>query len=246
MSTLTNKVVLITGASRGIGADIAVAVAAQGAKTVVNYAGNHAAATAVVNRITAAGGEAIAIQGDVSDPAAVKSLYDQAIARFGKVDAVVNNAGIAIYKLLKDVTDEEFNRVFDINVKGVFNMMREAATRLADGGTILNFSSSTTRMLLPTYSAYSATKAAVEQMSRVFAKEVGQRNIRVNTIAPGPTNTELFNDGKTEEQIARLAALSPFNRIGEPVDITRVVLFLLSDEAGWINAQTLPVNGGTV
>jgi 3-oxoacyl-[acyl-carrier protein] reductase len=151
------------------------------------------------------------------------ALFDAAINQYGKVNILVNNAGINIYKLVKDTTEEDFDRIFQINVKGVFLGLKEAATRLQDHGRVINFSSSVTRLMLPTYGTYSATKAAVEQLTRVFAKEVGARGITVNSISPGPTNTDLFLEGKTEETIQRLASMSALGRIGEPEDISRVV-----------------------
>ncbi|MCF2502143.1 SDR family oxidoreductase [Dyadobacter sp. CY107] len=244
MKNLTDKVILVTGASRGIGAAIARALAAAGAKVIVNYAGSQQAADQTVSEITSHGGEAIAIRADVSSAADVKTLFDTAIALYGKIDVVVNNAGIMITKLLKDTTDEDFTRQFDINVRGTFNTMREAATRLSDKGSIINFSSSVNRIMLPTYSTYVATKAAVEQLTRVFSKEVGARGINVNSISPGPTNTELFTKGKPQEVIDTLSSLSAFNRIGEPDDIAKIVVFLASDEAKWINAQNIGANGG--
>jgi 3-oxoacyl-[acyl-carrier protein] reductase len=244
MKTLNEKVILVTGASRGIGAAIANKLATSGAKVIVNYAGGKEAADKTVNEIIANGGDAIALQADVSKAEEVKNLFDSAIAHYGKIDVLVNNAGIMITKLLKDTTDEDFSRQFDINVRGTFNTMREAATKLADHGSIINFSTSVNRIMLPTYSTYVATKAAVEQLTRVFAKEVGARNINVNSVSPGPTNTELFTQGKSDEVIARLASLSAFNRIGEPNEIANVVTFLASDEAKWISAQNIGVNGG--
>lgn len=244
MKTLKDKVILVTGASRGIGASIAEKLAAAGAKVIVNYAGGKEAAALTVNKILAQGGAAISIQADVSNSAAVKALFDSAIEHFGKIDVLVNNAGIMITKLLKDTTDEDFTKQFDVNVKGTFNTMREAATRLADQGSIINFSTSVNRIMLPGYSTYVATKAAVEQLTRVFSKEVGARGINVNSISPGPTNTELFTNGKPQELIDRLASLSAFNRIAEPEDIAQVVVFLASDEAKWITAQNIGVNGG--
>ncbi|SEL59721.1 3-oxoacyl-[acyl-carrier protein] reductase [Chitinophaga rupis] len=244
MSTLTNKIALVTGASRGIGATVARHLAAAGAKVVINYAGGKEAADQLVNEIKEKGGDAIAVQADVSKSADVKNLFDTAIAHYGKIDILVNNAGIMITKLLKDTTDEDFSRQFDINVKGVFNTLREAATRLADNGSVINFSSTTTRVMMPTYGTYVGTKAAVEQFTRIFAKEVGSRGINVNTVSPGPTNTELFTKGKSDELIGRLASLSPFNRIGEPEDTARVVVFLASDDAKWVNAQNIGANGG--
>ncbi|MCF0056366.1 SDR family oxidoreductase [Dyadobacter sp. CY356] len=244
MSNLTEKVILVTGASRGIGAAISHKLAQAGAKVIVNYAGGKEAAEQTVNDIIAKGGDAIAIQADVSNAGQVKAMFDAAIAHYGRIDVLVNNAGVMITKLLKDTTDEDFTRQFDINVRGTFNTMREAATRLADKGSIINFSTSVNRIMLPAYSTYVATKAAVEQLTRVFSKEVGSRGINVNSVSPGPTNTELFTNGKSQEVIDRLASLSAFNRIGEPEDIAQIVLFLASDEAKWINAQNIGANGG--
>jgi 3-oxoacyl-[acyl-carrier protein] reductase len=243
MDTLKNKIAIVTGASKGIGASVAKTLAGAGAAIVVNYAGSKDAAEQVVNDITSAGGTAIAVQGDVSKANDVKNLFAQTIARFGRVDILVNNAGVMITKPIVDTTDEEFDKQFDTNVKGVFNALREAATHLADKGSIVNFSTSVNRIMLPGYATYVATKAAVEQLTRVFAKEVGKRGINVNSISPGPTNTELFTNGKSEETISRLASLSAFNRIGDPQDIANVVLFLVSDEAKWISAQNVGVNG---
>jgi 3-oxoacyl-[acyl-carrier protein] reductase len=241
---LQNKVAIVTGSSKGIGMHIARNLAGAGARVVINYASDQTAADRVVAEIHSAGGESIAVRANVGNSAEVKALFDAAIARFGKVDLLINNAGIAIYKFIKETTDDDFDRIFDINVKGVFLTLREAATRLADGGRIINLSSSVTRLMMPAYGSYSATKAAVEQLTRVFAKEVGARGITVNSISPGPTNTELFTAGKTEETIKRLASMAALGRIGEPEDIARVVLFLVSDEAAWITAQNLGVNGG--
>ena len=244
MSTLKDKIILVTGSSRGIGATIARQLAVAGAKVIVNYAGGKDAAQQVVEDIKQQGGDAIALQADVSKSEEVKALFDAAIEHYGRIDVLVNNAGIMITKLIKDTTDEEFTRQFDINVKGTFNTMREAATRLADKGSIINFSTSVNRIMLPGYGTYVATKAAVEQLTRVFSKEVGARGINVNSVSPGPTNTELFTNGKSEEVIARLASLSAFNRIGEPNDIAQVVVFLAGDDAKWISAQNIGVNGG--
>lgn len=244
MSTLNEKVILVTGASRGIGAAIARQLAEAGAKVIVNYAGGKDAAEQVVNDIKQQGGDAIAVQADVSRAGDVKAMFDTAIAHYGRIDVLVNNAGIMLLKHIKDTTDEEFDRQFNINVKGTFNTMREAATRLADKGSIINFSTSVLRIMLPAYGTYVATKAAVEQLTRVFAKEVGNRGINVNSVSPGPTGTDLFFNGKSQEAIDRLASLSAFNRIGEPADIAKVIVFLASDEAKWISAQNIGINGG--
>ncbi|MCF0074671.1 SDR family oxidoreductase [Dyadobacter sp. CY261] len=243
MNSLENKVALVTGASRGIGAAIALHLAAAGAKVIVNYTSGMEAAQQTVAAIESQGGEAIALQADVSNAQQVKELFDAAIAHFGKIDVLVNNAGIMITKLLKDTTDEEFTRQFEVNVRGTFNTLREAATRLADGGSIINFSSTTTRVMMPTYATYVATKGAVEQMTRVFAKEIGARGVNVNAVLPGPTNTELFTKGKPQEVIDRLASLNAFNRLGEPDDIAKVVAFLAGDDAKWISGQTIGLNG---
>jgi 3-oxoacyl-[acyl-carrier protein] reductase len=243
VKTLHNKVVLITGASKGIGAVVAKQIAEAGAKVIVNYSGSKQAAEEVVQHIINAGGEAIAVQADVSKTPEVKTLFDTAITHFGKIDVLVNNAGIMITKPIKETSDEDFDRQFNINVKGVFNTLREAADKLAENGSIINFSTSVNRLMLPGYGTYVATKSAVEQLTRVFSKEIG-RGINVNTVSPGPVNTELFMNGKSKELVDRLASLNPFNRIGEPDDIASVIVFLASDSAKWINAQNIGINGG--
>ncbi|TCC85855.1 SDR family oxidoreductase [Pedobacter hiemivivus] len=243
MKDLSEKVILITGSSKGIGAAIALKLAEEGAKVIVNYAGGKTEAESVVANIREKGGDAISVQADVSKPDQVEALFDQAIAQYGKIDVLVNNAGIMITKFIKDTTDEDFTRQFDINVRGVFNTLREASSKLADNGSIINFSTTVNRLMLPTYGTYVATKAAVEQLTRVFSKEIG-RGINVNSVSPGPTNTELFVKGKPQEIIDRLASMNPFGRIGEPNDIAEVIVFLASDAAKWINAQNIGVNGG--
>ena len=244
MKSLQDKVAIITGASRGIGAEIAKAIAQAGASVIINYTNNRSAADLIVSEIKSLGGNAISIRADVSNSVEVKELFDTAITHFGKIDILINNAGTAIFKAIQDTSNEELDRIFAINVKGTFYCLREAATRLSDGGRIINISSSVTRLILPTYGAYAATKGAVEQLTRVFAKEVGPRGITVNSISPGPTNTELFLEGKSEETIQRLAAMSALGRIGETEDIARVVLFLASEEAAWVTGQNIGVNGG--
>lgn len=243
MNTLTDKVALVTGASKGIGAAIATALAHAGAKVVVNYAGSTSDAAAVVRGIEQAGGSAIALQADVSQAQQVKTLFEESIKVYGKIDILVNNAGIMITKPIKETSDEDFTRQFDINVRGVFNTLREASTYLADQGSIINLSTTVNRIMLPTYGTYVATKAAVEQLTRVFSKEVG-RGINVNSVSPGPTNTALFMQGKPQQVVDHLASMNPFGRIGEPDDIAQVVVFLASDQAKWVNAQNIGVNGG--
>lgn len=243
---LKDKVAIITGAGRGIGAEIARRFAKEGAKVVVNYASSAADAEAVVAEIKAAGGDAIAVKGDVSKKQDCVALFDATEKAYGNADILVNNAGLILYKPLAAVTEEEYDRIFAVNVKGTFLTCQLAATRLRDKGVILNFSSSTTAMALPTYATYVATKGAVEQMSHVFAKEVGARGIRVNVVSPGPVMTDLFTTGKSEEDIKRTASLSAFNRIGEPVDIANVVAWLASDEASWVSGQNIRANGAMI
>lgn len=244
MRPLTGKTAIVTGASRGIGASIAKALAAAGAGMVVNYARNQGAADQVASTIQAEGGEAITYQADVSQAVEVKALFDTAIQRFGAVHILVNNAAIMINQALADTPDADFDRTFAVNVRGVFNTLRESAHRLANDGRIINLSTTVTRLLLPNYGAYAASKGAVEQLTRVFAKEAGRRGITVNVVSPGPTHTELFTRGKSEETIQRLAAMSALGRIAEPDDIARVVVFLASDEAAWITGQNIGANGG--
>ncbi|GAA4165899.1 SDR family oxidoreductase [Chryseobacterium ginsenosidimutans] len=244
MNNLSDKVVLVTGASKGIGAEVAKKLAEAGAKVIVNFAGSKTDADNVVETIKTNGGEAIAVQADVSKPEDVKNLFDQSIAHFGRIDVLVNNAGIMITKTIQETTDEDFDRHFNINVKGVFNTLREASTKLVDNGSIINFSTSVNRLMLPSYGTYVATKSAVEQLTRVFSKEIGHRGINVNSVSPGPTATALFLEGKSQESIDRLASLNPFGRIAETDDIANVVVFLASNEAKWINAQNIGVNGG--
>ncbi|MFT5578377.1 MAG: 3-oxoacyl-[acyl-carrier protein] reductase [Paraglaciecola psychrophila] len=244
MKSLSNKVAIVTGSSRGIGAQIAITLAEAGASVVINYSSNQKPADKIVSEINASGGSAIAIKADISSPEEVRLMFDLAISQFGKIDILINNAGSILYKTIQDTTDDDFDKIFSVNVKGTFNTLREAASRLENDGRIINLSSSTTRLMLPTYGAYCATKGAVEQLTRVFSKEVGARNITVNSISPGPVNTELFTAGKSEEVINRLASMSAFDRIGEPLDIARVVSFLVSEEASWVTGQNIGANGG--
>lgn len=246
MKNLAGKVAIVTGASRGIGSAIAKQLAGLGATVVVNYSNSASQAKQVVQEIIEAGGEAVAIQADVSKLADVERLFTDSIAQFGKVDILINNAGVILYKLLTDVTEAEFDRLFDINVKGTYFACQQAMKHMASGGRIVNFSTSVVGAMLPTYSAYAATKGAVEQITRQLAKEFGPKNITINALAPGPVNTELFSADKTEQQIAAIAKMSAFGRIGEPEDIANVISFLVSDQSGWVTGQVLRVNGGYV
>jgi 3-oxoacyl-[acyl-carrier protein] reductase len=243
---LKGKVALVTGASRGIGRAIAQRLAREGAAVAINYARNADDAVKLKNEIEDAGGKAFTVQADVARVGEVVRLFDETLAHFGKLDILVNNAGIMFTKSVSATTEAEFDRIFAINVKGVFFACQQAATRLADGGRIINLSSSTTARPMPTYGAYVATKGAVEQFTRSLAGELGRRRITVNAISPGPTETELFLEGKTPEQLERFAKLSVFGRLGQPPEIAEVVAFLASDAAGWVTGQNIRVNGGLV
>jgi 3-oxoacyl-[acyl-carrier protein] reductase len=244
MKKLSEKVAVVTGSSKGIGAAIALGLSQEGAKIIINYSGNKAAADEIVSQIRSKGEDAFAIKADVSRKEEVSRLFDESIARFGKIDIWVNNAGVMLNALIKDLSEEQLEKQLDINVKGVFYSLQQAATKLSDNGSIINLSSTVTRTIFPTYGVYAATKAAVEQMSRVFAKEIGARGINVNCVLPGPTGTGLFLDGKSEEQIARLASANAFGRLGTPEDIAKVVAFLATQDAKWISGQSIGVNGG--
>jgi 3-oxoacyl-[acyl-carrier protein] reductase len=245
---MQGRVAIVTGSSRGIGAEIAKRLARDGHAVIVNYAGSREEAEAVVKTIKDAGGKAVSVQADVSDPFAARKLFDDAEKAFGKVDVLVNNAGVMPPALPKlgDTDDETFDRLFGINVKGTFNTLREAATRLNKGGRIVNFSSSVIGLALPGYAIYGATKGAVEVMTNIFAKEMRGKEITVNAIAPGPTATALFLNGKTQEVVDRLAQAAPLGRLGTPEDIAAAVAFLVGPDGGWINGQTLRANGGIV
>ncbi len=240
------KTALVTGASRGIGAAIARRLSADGFALVVNYAGGRDAADALVSELRAAGGQAEAIQADVSDAVAVRRLFDEAERTFGAVDVLVNNAGIMRLAPLADSDDALFDTQVAVNLKGTFNTLREAARRLRAGGRIVNLSSSVVGLLPPTYAVYAATKAGVEALTHVFVKELRGRDITVNAVAPGPTATDLFLNGKSEEIVERLAKQPPLQRLGQPTDIAGAVAFLAGPDGAWVNGQTLRVNGGII
>jgi 3-oxoacyl-[acyl-carrier protein] reductase len=244
MKDLNNKVAIITGSSRGIGSAIATRLAQDGATVVINYSHSGDKAEASVREIEQQGGKAIALQADVSKVKDLESLFDQTIEQLGKVDILVNCAGINVYKPMIEVTEEDFDRIVAINVKGTYFACQQAVKKMADGGRIINISSTTTAMMLPTYSAYVATKGAVEQISRVLCKEVGDRGITVNIVSPGPTDTPLFRQGKTEEQIERFGSMAALGRIGQVEDIADAVAFFCTDDARWITGQNIRVNGG--
>ena len=244
--TAHGKVALVTGSSRGIGAATAKRLAQDGYAVTVNCEVNRDLAAGVVREIEAAGGRAIWVQADVSDPAAVRRLFDENDRAFGGVDVVVSNAGIMRLAPFREMTDADFIRMVDVNQKGSFLVLREAARRVRDGGRIIALSSSITQLRLPTYGAYAATKGAQDMFANVLAKELAGRMVSVNAIAPGVVNTTLFTDGKTPEQIAGFAARTPHGRIGEPSDIANTIAALCRGDGAWINGQTVFANGGIV
>ncbi len=242
-----SKIAIVTGASRGIGASIAKRLAHDGMTVVVNYSNRADEADAVVASIAAAGGKALAVKADVSNARSVRQMFDTVEAQLGKVDVLVNNAGIMPAPTpLAEVDDDTFDRVVTINLKGSFNTMREAVSRMNSGGRIVNFSSSVTGLTFPGYTVYAATKAGIETMTNILAKEMRGRNITVNAVAPGPTATDLFLSGKSPEAIDKLAKAAPLERLGTPDDIAAAVAFFAGPDGSWINGQTLRANGGII
>jgi 3-oxoacyl-[acyl-carrier protein] reductase len=246
MTSKTSKVAIVTGASRGIGAAVAERLAGDGLTVVINYSGDTKSAETLARKIEAKGGRALAVKADVSDPTAVRGLFDAAAAAFGGIDVLINNAGIMKLAKIADSDDAVFDQQIAVNLKGSFNAMREAAKRLRDGGRIVNFSTSVVGTRLETYGVYAATKSAIETMTAILSKEMRGRNITVNAVAPGPTATDLFLNGKPPELIERLAKMSPLERLGAPEDIASVVAFLVGPDGSWINGQVLRANGGIV
>ncbi|MGH6613263.1 SDR family oxidoreductase [Sphingomonas sp.] len=246
MTQSNDKVAIVTGASRGIGAAIAERLAADGFTVLINFAGGMAGAEALVGKIESAGGRAVTAQADISDPDAVARMFDAAEAAYGGVDVLVNNAGIMTLAPIADSDDALFDSQVAINLKGSFNTLRQAARRLRDGGRIVNLSSSVVGLYQPGYAVYAATKAGVEAMTHVLTRELRGRNITVNSVAPGPTATSLFLDGKPQEVIDHLAKLAPLERLGQPEDIAAAVSFLAGPDGAWINGQVLRANGGII
>jgi 3-oxoacyl-[acyl-carrier protein] reductase len=242
----TARIALVTGASRGIGAAIARRLARDGLTVVINYSGDPAPAEALVRDITQAGGKALATKADVSNPAAVRTMFDHIDSVLGGLDVLVNNAGIMSLAAIGDTDDASFDRLIAVNLKGTFNTLREAARRMRNGGRIVNFSSSVVGLLPPTYAVYAATKAGVETMAQILSKELRGRNITVNTVAPGPTATDLFLTGKSQDAVDRLAKAAPLERLGQPEDIANAVAFLVGTDGGWVNGQVLRANGGII
>ncbi|TPK11461.1 SDR family oxidoreductase [Mesorhizobium sp. B2-5-7] len=245
-STGQTKAAIVTGASKGIGAAIARRLARDGIAVVVNYARGQAEAEALVRAIEADGGKAIAVQADIAVPAGIASLFDAGEKAFGGIDILVNNAGIMKLSPIAQADDAFFDTQVAINLGGVFRGMREGAKRIRDGGRIVNFSSSVVGLYQPGYGVYAATKAAVEAMTHILAKELGARGITVNAVAPGPVETALFTDGKSAAQIEATAKMIPLGRLGQPDDIAGVVSFLAGPDSGWVNGQIIRANGGVI
>ena len=240
------KTAIVTGSSKGIGAAIARRLARDGVAVVVNYATDKSSADALVAEIEANTGQAIAVQASVEEPLGLPRLLDAAEEAFGQPDILVNNAGTMQNSVLAKVSDEELDRQIAVNLTGTFRGMREAANRLKEGGRIISISSSVVGLYQPGYGVYAATKAAVEALTKVLAKELGSRKITVNTVAPGPIGTEFFFSGKSESQIEAIKRLSPQGRLGMPEEIADAVAFLAGPESGWVNGQTIRVNGGAI
>jgi 3-oxoacyl-[acyl-carrier protein] reductase len=243
---LEGKIALITGSSRGIGRAIAERLSLDGASIVINYIRNEDQARELAVSVEQTGGRVQIVQADVAKAADVEHLFEQATKHFGRIDIVVNNAGIRISKKIAEISEKEFDTLFAINLKGTFLVCRQAARRLPPGGRIVNISTTITKMMVPDFGIYAASKAAVDQITRALARELGARGITVNAVAPGSTDTELFREGKTRAQIEQLAQAASLGRIAGVGDIADVVAFLVSDEARWISGQVIHANGGLI
>jgi 3-oxoacyl-[acyl-carrier protein] reductase len=247
MSELDGKVAIVTGASKGIGASIAANLAAAGAAVVVNYASSREGADRVVANIRQGGGRAIAVQGDMSKSADVKRIFDESKKAFGRLDVLVNNAGVYKFDPIEQVSEDEFHREFGTNVLGPILTIREAVKHFGpDGGSVINISSVASLAAMPTAAIYSATKAAVDSLTRVLASELGPRNIRVNAIAPGGVDTEGVQSAgvKGSDFEKAMVAQTPLGRFGQPEDIARVAVFLASDQSRWLTGERITASGG--
>ena len=246
MSSTPTRTAIVTGGSKGIGAEIAVRLAAMGHAVVINYAQATTDAESVINTIKAAGGKAIAVKGDVASLDCAPNLYDTAEREFGPVDVFVNNAGMLRQAPMAQSDDAMFDRLVSVNLGGYFRGMRESARRMREGGRIINISTSVVGFYHPNFGVYAATKAGVDAMTHVLAKELGPRQITVNAVAPGQVETVLFLEGKTDEELKYYADRVPLGRLGQPKDIVGIVAFLAGPEASWLSGQVIRVNGGGV
>lgn len=245
MSDTTSRTALVTGASGGIGRAVAERLAADGMAVGVHDAGNRAKAEEAVTAIEGAGGRAVAVSGDVADESAMTTAFDDLESAFGGIDVVVNTAGIMPLSPLVELDLEDLDRMHRTSIRGTFVVSQQAARRVRSGGAIVNFSTTVTKLALPNYTAYAATKGAVDAMTPVLAKEMRGREVTVNAVAPGPTATPLFLDGKPQEAVDHLASMSPLERLGGPDDIAETVAFP-AGPGRWVNGQVLYVNGGVV
>jgi 3-oxoacyl-[acyl-carrier protein] reductase len=241
--SLEGKTALVTGSSRGIGRAIAARLAANGAAVVINYAGNRQSAQEAAKDVVAKGGKAVAIQADVSKPSEVQRLFNEAEKALGPLDIVVANAGVYLSKPLIESTEDDYDHVFDINTRGVFFTLQEAARRVRDGGRIIVISTGGTKLAFPNNSLYLGSKGAVEQFVRSLARELGPRNVTVNTLSPGFTDTDMLSNDQLR---AFGASLSAFNRVGTPEEVADVSAFLASDAARWVTGQNVQAGGGVV
>jgi 3-oxoacyl-[acyl-carrier protein] reductase len=239
------RVALVTGGSGGIGQEVCRRLAADGMPVGVLYAGSATAAEKVVASITESGGRAVAVAGDVADEGEMATAFDRVEDEYGGLDVVVNTAGIMLLSPVATLDLDDLDRMHRINIRGSFVVAQQAATRIRSGGAIINFSTSVTKLRFPTYAGYAASKAAVETLTAVLARELRGRDITVNAVAPGPTATPLFLDGKSQEEIDNLASAPPLERLGTPDDIAEVVSFL-AGPARWVNGQTVFANGGII
>jgi 3-oxoacyl-[acyl-carrier protein] reductase len=248
MAKLTNKVALVTGASKGIGADIAKRFAAEGASVVVNYSSSKDGADKVVAEIKSAGGKAVAVQGDFSKQADITKVFAETKKAFGRLDTVVNNAGVYEFSPLENVTEDHFHKMFNLNVLGLILSSKEAAKYFGpEGGSIINIGSAVSSLNVPTASVYTATKAAVDSVTRVLAKELGQKNIRVNSVNPGMIETEgTHSAGFIGSDFQKFAvSQTPLGRIGQTKDVSPIAVFLASDDAGWVTGELILASGGS-
>ena len=242
---MTDRIAIVTGASGGIGRAVAVRLAEAGMAVAVHYSGNRERAQETADAVTAAGGRALVVGADVADETQIAALFDAVEAEFGGVDVVVNTAGVIALKPVAELDLDEFDRIHRTNVRGTFVVSQQAARRVRRGGAIVNFSTSVLKLALPGYGAYAASKGAVDALTPILAKELRGHDVTVNTVAPGPTATPLFLEGKSDELIATMAKMSPLERLGEPADIAEAVAFL-AGPARWVNGQILYVNGGVI